>query len=68
MRLPDHDRTEAVATLLLGFLVAFLVWRRFQAHRGMFEREWLVVGAYWLVLFAGLILAILLGMLSRLGR
>jgi hypothetical protein len=45
--------------------VAFLVWRTFRRHRGMFEREWLVYAAYWLVLFAGLLIALAVLELSR---
>ena len=51
---------------LLAWLgVAFLVWRAFRRHRGMFEREWLVYAAYWLVAFAGLLVALLALELSR---
>jgi hypothetical protein len=52
---------NTLATVLcLWFLVAFLVWRRFRKHRGMFEGEWLVPAAYWLVVFAGIVVAMLL--------
>jgi len=47
---------ELLALLVL-LLTAFLVVRVFRRHRGIFEREWLVVAAFWLLLAAIVLMA-----------